>query len=254
MNKLSFTRFDSLPYANQEAFNTLCTNITFAGSNVHRIMITSCHASEGKSYVSMNVMRTLAQLGYNVVLVDCDLRRSQVKRRYGVQFENGDGRGMTHYLVGQCNLEDILYETDIPGGYYIPIGREVKNSLALLQDVRLQECMDQLNKVFDYVIVDAPPVGLIIDAATIATACDGTLLVVKYNAIAAKEVIAAREQIERSGCAVLGVVLNEVAFESLSSRKYYNKYGSSYYYSSSYYKTDGKKKSSKHRHEDEDEE
>ena len=244
MNKLSFLRFGSLPYANQEAFNTLCTNLTFSGNSMRRIMVTSCHAAEGKTYVSMNIMRSMAQLGYNVVLVDCDLRRSQIKSRYGIQIINGDKHGMTHYLSGQCGIEDILYETNIPGAYYVPVGHEVKNSLALLQDERLKECMDQLAKVFDYVIVDAPPVGVIIDAATIATACDGTLIVIKYNSVASKELIAAKEQIERSGCEVLGAVLNDVTFESLSSKKYYNKYGNSYY-SSSYYLPDSSKKRSK---------
>ena len=246
MNKLSFTRFGSLPYANQEAFNTLCTNITFAGSSMHRVMVTSCHAAEGKTYVSMNILRSMAQLGYNVVLVDCDLRRSQIKGRYGIQIDNGDGRGMTHYLSGQCNIEDILYETNIPGAYYIPVGQEVKNSLALLQDERLKMCMDQLAKVFNYVIVDAPPVGVIIDAATIATACDGTLIVVKYNSVASKELISVKEQIERSGSEVLGTVLNDVSFESLSSKKYYNKYGNPYY-SSSYYLPSNEEKTSKRR-------
>lgn len=241
MNKLSFQRFASLPYANQEAFNTLCTNVTFAGSNVKRIMVTSCQAAEGKTYVSMNIMRSMARLGYNVVLVDCDLRRSQIKSRFGMQVTAGDGLGMAHYLAGQCSLEDVLYETDIPGAYFVPIGHEVRNSLALLQDERLKTCMDQLAKVFDYVIVDAPPVGVIIDAATVATACDRTLIVVKYNSIAAKELISAKEQIERSGCEVLGTVLNDVSFDSLSSKKYYNKYGNSYYSSNYYLPNDGKK-------------
>ena len=247
MNKLSFTRFSPLTYANQEAFNTLCTNITFAGSNMRKVMVTSCHASEGKTYVSMNILRSMAQLGYNVVLVDCDLRRSQIKSRYGVQISSGSGNGLSHYLSGQCSIEDILYETNIPGAYYVPIGHEVKNSLALLQDERLKTCMDQLAKVFDYVIVDAPPVGVIIDAATIATACNGTLIVVKYNSVASKELIAVKEQIERSGSEVLGTVLNDVSFESLSSKKYYNKYGNSYY-SSNYYLPSNDKKPSKRKH------
>lgn len=245
MNKLSFLRFGALPYANQEAFNTLCTNLTFAGSGTRKIMVTSCNAGEGKTYVSMNLMRSMAQLGYNVVLVDCDLRRSRIKSHYGMKISSGDGKGMTHYLAGQCSLEDALYETNIPGGYYVPVGHEVKNSLALLQDERLKAGLEQLVKVFDYVIVDAPPVGVIIDAATIAASCDGTLLVVKYNTVSPKELNNAREQIERSGCEVLGTVLNDVSFESLSSKKYYNKYGYSYYTSDYYQDDDGRKKSTK---------
>lgn len=62
-------------------------------------MITSCHASEGKSYLSMNLMRTLAQRGIKVALVDADLRRSMINTDYGVRFEDGrnDGKGLSHF-------------------------------------------------------------------------------------------------------------------------------------------------------------
>lgn len=63
-------KFPELDYAGSEAFNTLSTNLSFAGETVKKIMITSCHASEGKSYLSMNLMRTLAQRGMKVALVD----------------------------------------------------------------------------------------------------------------------------------------------------------------------------------------
>ena len=69
MNSLTFSKFPALGYASAEAFNTLCTNLSFSGENVRKIMITSSHAGEGKSMVSMNVMRTLAKLGKTVVLV-----------------------------------------------------------------------------------------------------------------------------------------------------------------------------------------
>lgn len=78
MNQVELTRFPALDYACKEAMNTLCTNLTFVGGMRNRIMITSCNASEGKSFLSMNIMRTLAQLGHSVVLVDADLRRSQI--------------------------------------------------------------------------------------------------------------------------------------------------------------------------------
>ena len=78
MKQLKITKFPALNYAGNEAFNTLSTNLSFAGASVKKIMITSCHASEGKSYLSMNLMRTLAQRGIKVALVDADLRRMVV--------------------------------------------------------------------------------------------------------------------------------------------------------------------------------
>ena len=82
MKQLKITKFPELDYAGSEAFNTLSTNLSFAGETVKKIMITSCHASEGKSYLSMNLMRTLAQRGMKVALVDADLRRSVVNAQY----------------------------------------------------------------------------------------------------------------------------------------------------------------------------
>lgn len=76
MNPVAITRFPPLSYAGREAINTLCTNLSFAGEAVKKIMLTSCHPNEGKSFVSMNLMRSLAQNGKSVVLVDTDLRKS----------------------------------------------------------------------------------------------------------------------------------------------------------------------------------
>lgn len=241
MNKLELVRFRALDYACKEAINTLCTNLTFVGNEKRIIMFTSTQAHEGKSFLSMNTMRTLAQLGKKVVLVDCDLRRSQIASKYGARIQEGTGYGTVHYLAGMCSLNDVVYETGIPGAYMVPVGREVSNSLALLSTPRLKQMLGALQERFDFVIVDAPPVGVIIDAAEIAKSCDGVVFAVHYNTISRRELMEAKNQIVRAGCAVLGAVLNDVDLDTLSSKKYYNK---SYYahYNSDYYKPTGGKK------------
>lgn len=241
MNKLELVRFRALDYACKEAINTLCTNLTFVGNDRRIIMVTSTQAHEGKSFLSMNIMRTLAQLGKKVVLVDCDLRKSQIAAKYGVRIQEGTGYGTVHYLAGMCSLNDVVYDTGIPGAYMVPVGREVSNSLALLSTPRLKQMLRALQERFDFVIVDAPPVGVIIDAAEIAKSCDGTIFAVRYNMISRKELLEAKTQIVRAGCEVLGAVLNDVDLEALSSKKYYNK---SYYthYNSDYYKPSDSKK------------
>ena len=241
MFKLEITRFRELDYACNEAINTLCTNLIFMGSDKKKLMFTSCIAHEGKSFVSMNVMRTMSKLGRNVLFIDADLRRSQILTRYGLVAEEGDGQGLAHYLAGMAELEDVIYETDIPGAHMIPVGHTVSNSLALLNTTRLNDMLCKLEAHYDYIIVDAPPVGAIIDAAEIAKYCDGAVFVIKYNAVSRKELELAKHQIDRSGCTVLGTVLNDVEFDSLSSKKYYNK---TYYsrYDSDYYKPRRKKK------------
>ena len=146
MKQLKITKFPELDYAGSEAFNTLSTNLSFAGETVKKIMITSCHASEGKSYLSMNLMRTLAQRGMKVALVDADLRRSVVNAQYGLQFEDGrnDDKGLSHFLAGMVGMEEVIYQTDIPGALMVPVGRDVPNPLALLSNHHFKDLLDAL--------------------------------------------------------------------------------------------------------------
>lgn len=240
MKQLKITKFAALDYAGSEAFNTLSTNLSFAGEDVKKIMITSCHASEGKSYLSMNLMRTLAQRGLKVALVDADLRRSMINSDYGIRFENGvkEGKGLSHFLAGMVGMEEIIYQTDIPGALMVPVGRDVPNPLALLSNQHFAELLDTLAKMVDYVLVDAAPVGVVIDAAEIAKACDGTLIAVHYNDVRRQELLDVKQQIEQSGCPILGTVLNQVDYDSYLSRKYYYKSYGKYGYYNKYYKHD----------------
>lgn len=240
MKQLKITKFAPLDYAGSEALNTLSTNLSFVGENVKKIMITSCHASEGKSYLSMNLMRTLAQRGIKVALVDADLRRSMINTDYGVRFEDGrnDGKGLSHFLAGMVSMDEVIYQTDIPNAIMVPVSRDVPNPLALLSNSHFAELLDMLARMADYVIVDAPPVGVVIDAAEIAKACDGTLIAVNYNDVSRQELLDVKQQIEQTGCPILGTVLNQVDYDNYMGRKYYksySKYGKYGYYKK-YYK------------------
>ena len=231
MKQLKITKFPALDYAGSEAFNTLSTNLSFAGENIKKIMITSCHASEGKSYLSINLARALAQRGKRVALVDADLRRSMINSTYGVRFEHdkSGGSGLSHFLAGMVGMDEVVYQTDITNMLMVPVGREVPNPLALLSGRHFEELLDTLAKMVDYVIVDAPPVGVVIDAAEIAKVCDGTMIAVHYNDVRRQELLDVKQQIEQSGCPILGTVLNQVDYDNYLGRKYY--YKSSYKYS-----------------------
>ena len=203
-------------------------------------MITSCHASEGKSYLSINLARALAQRGKRVALVDADMRRSMINSTYGVRFEHdkSGGSGLSHFLAGMVGMDEVVYQTDITNMLMVPVGREVPNPLALLSGRHFEELLDTLAKMVDYVIVDAPPVGVVIDAAEIAKVCDGTMIAVHYNDVRRQELLDVKQQIEQSGCPILGTVLNQVDYDNYMGRKYYksySKYGKYGYYRK-YYK------------------
>ena len=220
-----------LSYSCNEAFNTLCTNLSFSGSNVKKVMFTSSHASEGKSFVVMSVFMNLCSLGKKVCLVDADIRRSMMSSVYGLQFTNPNHTvGLTHMLAGYANEPDIIYPTNVPGGALVPVGRNVSNSLPLLTSERFSQLLNHLAEHFDYVLVDSAPVGTIIDAAEIAKSCDGVILVVNYNKVRKRELIEVRQQIVQTGCPILGAVLNEVQMDSYINRNYYYKSYYDHYY------------------------
>ena len=178
MNYLNITRFPALDYACTEAMNTLCTNLSYCGTDIRTILFTSRYEQEGKSGIAMNVMRTLAGYGKRVLLVDADLRCSTLARRYRFNYARREALGLAQYLAGMCELEDVIYQTDLNGAYILPAGRDVLNSMQLLASSRYGEMMRMLKESFDIILVDSPPAGVIVDAVEIARHCDGAVLVV----------------------------------------------------------------------------
>ena len=198
--------------------------LTCTGSSYKRILLTSVGSAEGKTGLAMEMMRTLAELGKVVVLIDTDLRRSMIDARYRVQYPEGAFFGITHFLAGKCEIEDVFYATEYKRAFFVPVGYAVSNSLALLNSVRFGNLLEQLAPQVDYILIDAPPVGLIVDALEIAKSCDGALLAVGYNAVRRRELVDARLQIERAGCPILGAVLNQVPAKAYGARKTYGAY------------------------------
>lgn len=222
-DRLTINHFPRLEYAAAEAMNTLWTNLSYSGSNMKTIAITSCRPDEGKTFVTLNLARTIAETGKRVLVIDADLRKSVITGRYRINSMSGDIWGLAHYLTGQCSIEQMLYETNIPNLSLILAGHEVINSFALLDTSFFSDLLRQLENNFDVVLLDTPPVGTIIDAAIIARHCDGTALVVKANTVSRKELLDAKMQVEKVGGRVLGAVLNNVEFKAYGMKKYYYK-------------------------------
>lgn len=237
MIEMTLRRLGDLEFPAAEAINTLATNLFFVGGNMKKILITSCRPQEGKSFISIQLMRTMASLGLRVVLVDADIRASALQGAYGIDIKmpsKARYKGLTGFLFGQCELDDILARTNIPGAHMILAGRTVTNSLPLLNTDRLNQLLDHLAEDYDVILLDAPPVGSIIDAAKISTLCDGTVFVVQSGADTVTELKEAAHQIEKSGRPIIGYVLNK-----FNAKKH------GYYSKSDYYKTGKLKKNSK---------
>ena len=216
-------------YFMREAFNTLRTNILFSGKNVKSIIITSCMAHEGKSTISFETSRSLAESGKRVLLVDADLRKSVMASR--LTKERGI-TGLSQLLSGQISIEQAIYHTQIEGLDIIFAGPYPPNPTELVGSPAFKELIDSKRDEYDYIIVDAPPLGLVIDAAVMATACDGSVVVINSGHIKYRMAQSVKAQLEKSGCRILGVVLNQIDRKrSVSSGDSYygSKYESTYY-------------------------
>ena len=144
-------------------------------------------------------------------------------------------KGLSHFLSGQADVDEVMYRTQQPGLIMIFAGVVPPNPAELLGNSRFEALIASARKVYDYIIIDTPPLGSVIDSAIVAKNCDASVLVIAANAISYKFARAVKDQMEKSGCPILGVVLNKV---NLKQNKYYGKYYGGYY---KYYGEYGKK-------------
>ena len=226
MEQIAVNRLITKEFQVSEAMKTLRTNLLFSGSEVRAIGLTSFSASEGKSTISFQLAASIAQAGKRVLLIDADLRKSVMASRLRVR---GKVEGLSHFLSGQANANELLNETDVPGLYIMFAGTLVPNAAELLGSKNFGKLIAALKDVFDYVIVDAAPVGQVIDCAVIAPALDGILMLIDTTKNNYKLVKRAKQQLEMAGAKILGVVLNRVDMNDRSG--YYGKaYGYGYGY------------------------
>ena len=213
----------SKDYRTNEAYKTLRTNLEFSGSDKKSIVLTSSTPNEGKSTVSLGLAISLAEGGRRVLLVDADLRKSVLMGRHRVMNEV---KGLSHYLSGQASLSEVVCATQQEGMYMIFAGVVPPNPSELLGSARFLDLIEKAEKEYDYVIIDAPPLGSVIDAAVISKACDASVLVVAANTVSYKFIRTVKSQMEKTDCPILGVVLNKV---NMKQNKYYEKYYGNYY-------------------------
>jgi capsular exopolysaccharide synthesis family protein len=229
MQQVNLEKIVELDYKSNEAYKALRTNIQFCGINMKLICFTSCLPNEGKSNVSFNLAVSFTESGKKVAFIDADLRRSTIIGRYK---PDRAVFGLTHYLSGQKNLDEVLYETNIPNLDIIFTGPVPPNPSELLGSDYFSDLFSILRGEYDVVIVDTPPLGSVIDSVIVSKNCDGTILVVEANAISYKFAQKVIRQLEQVNSKILGAVLNKVEKKNSQYwdyKKKYQKYEQSYY-------------------------
>ena len=220
-----------------EAFRSLRTNITFAAVDrpLRRIMVTSPTPKDGKTTVSSNLAVVLAQGEKRVVLIDADLRLPQIHRKFGLN----NRIGLTDLFVQSLDaLAGVVNFVYTPHLAVITSGRLPPNPAELLTSQKMTKILDRLNQNFDLVVIDTPPVLTVTDAAALAPAVDGVILVAKPGRTKLGAFQQSLEQLRAVGACVLGVVLNEVNPKSRQYGYYYNRYYSKHTH---YYEQGGSK-------------
>ena len=206
-----------------EAYRTLRTNLlySFVDNPPKVIMITSAGQQEGKSTTCANLGVVLAQADMSTLIVDCDLRKPTVHKI----FELRNLHGVTDVLAGQRALEEACQEVQ-PGLKALSVGPIPPNPAELLGSKRFANLMVEMRQEFDYVLVDASPVGLVSDPAIVASQCDGVLLVLDAQHTRKGAFRQAMRSLEGVGANMLGIVVNNAA---ISKGTYYSygeyKYG-----------------------------
>lgn len=210
-------------YSSAEAYKSLRTNIQFCGEDKKAIMLTSCTPGEGKSSVSLNLAVSLAEAGKRVLLVDADLRKSVIMGKIDL---DGEAQGLTHYLSKQAQLKDVICSTNIKNLFVILPGPVPPNPTELLGNQYFSMMLKVLRDVYDYILIDSPPLGSVIDSAVIAKECDGSIFVIETNTISYRFAQEVKSQLEKANCPILGCVLNKVDIQhaQYGKYKYYGKY------------------------------
>lgn len=209
----------------EEYYNSIRTNIQFSGRDLKVITLTSAQPGEGKSTTSVNLAISFARAGFRTLLIDADTRNSVMsgtfksKERY---------QGLTSFLSGNAELSDVICDTSIDNLMILPAGQVPPNPTSLIQNDNFKSMIETVRGLYDYVIIDTPPLGLVIDAAILAHHSDASLLVVKAGADKRRTVTKLKEQLEQSGSVFLGVILNkyDIHLDKYGSYGSYGGYGS----------------------------
>lgn len=212
--KINLVTYTHPKWPISEQYRLIRTNILYSSvdKQIKTIVITSPNQEEGKSTVACNLAIVLAQKEKKVLLIDADLRKPNLH----IAFNVSNYRGLTDVLTKNAELEDAIISTHIPNLYILPSGFLPPNPSELLDSNKMEQLIEKLSTMADYVIFDTPPILLITDPQLIAKNCDGVVMVVLSGKTQKAQVTSAKHLLEKTNSKLLGVVLNKVESNTMS--------------------------------------
>ena len=230
--------YDTFVYVNPksqvaESLRSIRTNLLFmrADGGISTLLVTSPSPQEGKTTVAINLSIVMAQSGARVLLVDLDMRRPRIHSAFDMIRPT---KGISTMILGETTAAETIMKTDIPNLDLLVCGPTPPNPSELLHTEAFKRAFGEVASMYDHVILDSPPIGIVTDAAILSKMVDGTLMVVKSQKTTIEGLRHALTVLNDIEAPVLGAVLNDL---DLTNRKYgsyfyhyYSKYG--YYYDS----------------------
>lgn len=210
------------PFHVKEAYKALRTNIMFSlpeeGCKV--VAVTSPLPADGKSVTAFNLSVTFSQTGNRVLLIDGDMRRSNIRL-----IEPCDiNIGLSEVLARFAGLEDAIVQTSHDNLSIIYGGDIPPNPAELLSSDMMKKILDDLRSRFDYIFIDMAPINVVTDAAVVSGLINGVILVVRHNVSRREDLLEAVRRLRFVNAKILGAVINNKEFQTKSKYYRYSKY------------------------------
>lgn len=221
--KSDYLVVDKFPQSlTSEAYRVVRTNLSYFSPKAHSkvVLFTSSVAGEGKTFNAINTGTILAKTKKKVVLVDLDLHKPKQANAFNLMNDTG----VTSYLVGKAKLNEIIKDTPIENLQVVLTGPRTPNASELILDPMLEEMINELKTMYDYVILDTPPVGLLSDALALMKFSDLNVYVLKAGFSKKDFVDIAHTIVEKNNVKHLVFLLNNVNVKNIPAG-----YGGGYY-------------------------
>lgn len=204
-----------------EAYRAIRTNLQFAGAGkqLKTLVFTSAIPGEGKSTTVANLAIAMGQDDKKILLIDCDMRKPVVHRRFGLL-----NRGLSNCFAEDLPLKEVIQADVFPNLDVVTSGPVPPNPAELLGSKKMKDLLQEAAETYDYVFLDMPPVLAVTDAALMSSRVDGTVIILDSGDIGPDEGKQAKELLEKVHANILGVILNKVPQHHKSGYYYY------YYY------------------------
>ncbi len=221
-----------------ESFRALRTNLHYIlrDKSGKIINVTSTVSGEGKTFISTNLATIIAHSGKKVLLMGLDLRKPRINKVFNID----NREGISTYLIGDSKYEDIIHPTNVNNLYVAPSGPVPPNPAELIETLEMKQLLDQAERDFDFIVIDTPPVAIVVDSLLLAQYANVNLFVVRQSFSSKDSLLLANDLQQRSEMKGLSLVVNDVSHGStygLGKYRYSYNYGYGYNYSGygSYY-------------------